>query len=300
MASAAAQSIVVPGQVITTEGGYIRGHGTYMQASESEEGEPVLIASVAGVVERVNKLISVRPIHSRFIAEVGDLVVGRITTVGSKHWKVDLGAHKDAVLALSSVNLPGGAQRIRTADDQLQMRTFYQEHDLISAEVQNVGADGGISLHTRSLKYGKLENGLLLQVPQVLIRRLKQHTVTLPAPIGVALILGTNGSVWITRALPDEWSSEDTSGDLHSLTPRAEQLMQLRKLHAETPILREERERICRVRNAAAALRHCSALLTPEAIVAVYNRSLSAGMPVQDMIKSESIISLVHPDAAQS
>jgi exosome complex component RRP4 len=51
--------IVVPGQVITSEGGFLRGHGTYIEEPE-EGGEPQLIACVAGVVERVNKLISVR------------------------------------------------------------------------------------------------------------------------------------------------------------------------------------------------------------------------------------------------
>lgn len=45
---------------------------------------------------------------------------------------VKVGAHKHAVLMLSSVNLPGGQQRMRTYEDQLQMRTFFQEHDLIS------------------------------------------------------------------------------------------------------------------------------------------------------------------------
>lgn len=43
---------------------------------------------------------------------------------------------------LSSVNLPGGQQRIRTYEDQLQMRSFFQEHDLISVSacVSFVGA----------------------------------------------------------------------------------------------------------------------------------------------------------------
>lgn len=45
---------------------------------------------------------------------------------------VKVGAYKHAVLMLSSVNLPGGQQRIRTYEDQLQMRTFFQEDDLIS------------------------------------------------------------------------------------------------------------------------------------------------------------------------
>ncbi len=43
-----------------------------------------------------------------------------------------VGAHRSAVLMLSSVNLPGGQQRMKTYEDQLQMRSFFQEHDLIS------------------------------------------------------------------------------------------------------------------------------------------------------------------------
>lgn len=36
------------------------------------------------------------------------------------------------------------------------MREYLQEGDLISAEVQNVQNDGTLSLHTRSLRYGKV------------------------------------------------------------------------------------------------------------------------------------------------
>lgn len=36
------------------------------------------------------------------------------------------------------------------------MRQYLQEGDLISAEVQDIFQDGSLSLHTRSLKYGKV------------------------------------------------------------------------------------------------------------------------------------------------
>jgi hypothetical protein len=45
------------------------------------------------------------------------------------------------------------------------------------AEIQNIGSDGQISLHTRSLKYGKLENGQLIVVPPSLVKRLPQVCV---------------------------------------------------------------------------------------------------------------------------
>ena len=38
------------------------------------------------------------------------------------------------------------------------------EHDLVSAEVQAYFQDGAMSLHTRSLMYGKLQNGVLVEV----------------------------------------------------------------------------------------------------------------------------------------
>ena len=51
-------TIGVKGFILNTS--YFRGHGTYADGDK-------LIASVAGVVERVNKLICVRPFKTRYI-----------------------------------------------------------------------------------------------------------------------------------------------------------------------------------------------------------------------------------------
>jgi exosome complex RNA-binding protein Csl4 len=145
------QSLVVPGQTITTEQGFLRGHGTYFELQEEQQGqgqgagqgqgEEHLVASLAGSLQRVNKLVSVlppssryHPTHSlthsllhasrftallythclsatmylvcnsshcdailipyRYIGEIGDLVVGRITAVESKRWKCDVSSQK--------------------------------------------------------------------------------------------------------------------------------------------------------------------------------------------------------------
>ena len=67
--------LVTPGDLIVDDDhGYLRGHGTY-----SVEGR--LYSSVCGVVERVNKLISVVPLKSRYHGHVGDVIVGRIKEV---------------------------------------------------------------------------------------------------------------------------------------------------------------------------------------------------------------------------
>ena len=73
-----------------------------------------MFASVANracvPLQRVNKLVSVRPLSSRYVAELGDVVVGRVTDVAGKRWKVDVAAQQAAILMLSAVNLPGGIQ----------------------------------------------------------------------------------------------------------------------------------------------------------------------------------------------
>ena len=110
---------------------FCRGHGTYL------DSESTVISSVAGVVERVNKLISVRALKARYTGEIGDIVVGRITEVPNvsfvcngniwrilmssyatkkkkkvapKRWKVDVNGRQDAILMLSAISLPGGIQ----------------------------------------------------------------------------------------------------------------------------------------------------------------------------------------------
>jgi exosome complex component RRP4 len=68
---------------------------------------------------------------------------------------------------------------------------------MLKAEVQQFYQDGSVSLHTRSMKYGKLRNGSLVSVPASLIKRSKTHLITLE--IGVDLILGLNGCIWVSK-----------------------------------------------------------------------------------------------------
>jgi hypothetical protein len=91
----------------------------------------------------------------RYVAQTGDVIVGRVNEVAAKRWKIDINGSQDGqclrplartphallqysdnvsavgVLMLSSVNLPGGQQRRRNAEDQLQMRSFFGENDLV-------------------------------------------------------------------------------------------------------------------------------------------------------------------------
>eukprot|EP00158_Paraphelidium_tribonemae_P001302 Partr_v1_DN24225_c0_g1_i1_m36689 putative Exosome complex len=179
----------------------MRGHGTFgTHANQQEDNNTTesssIFAAVAGHVDKVNKLITVQPSRSRYVAEVGDVVVGRIIECVQKRWRVDIRGCTDATLHLAAVNLPGGAQRRKLESDELQMRTFFKEGDLLVAEIQQTGGvEGNVALHTRSLKYGKLRNGMLVSIGCHLVQRSKSHF--LQFPMGVDVVVGVNGLIWI-------------------------------------------------------------------------------------------------------
>ncbi|QDZ23580.1 exosome complex RNA-binding protein [Chloropicon primus] len=217
---------------------YLRGHGTRVDVEYDGKGRrvrEVLRATVCGTVERVNKLVTVRPVGSQYTAEVGDVVVGVVTEISGKRWKVGLkgnptlvsgggGGGSEGVLHLSAVNLPGGAQRRRTWEDELNMRNVFRETDVVCSEVQSLHADGTVALHARSAKYGKLTSGTLVCVPSFLVKKQKHNFLTFSFgdedderagkskkqsgsrvrrrdkgadPNSVRVVLGYNGNIWV-------------------------------------------------------------------------------------------------------
>ena len=184
----------------------MRGHGTYIPALSS-----TITSTVAGHLHKTNKLLSVQPLRARYAPEIGDLVIGRIVSVQTKKWSVDIAAPMLASLPLSAINLPGGILRRRTAVDELNIRTFFQEGDLLVAEVQALHGDNTASLHTRSLKYGKLRNGIFASLSGAgggggivsrrggVVRSRRQNFTLSTAAGEIDVILGVNGYIFISK-----------------------------------------------------------------------------------------------------
>lgn len=200
-ADVSVQRLATTGQAIASATTFMRGHGAYLAANTSEgtTSTPMIHSSLCGVIHKTNKLISVSSLKSRYSPEVGDLVIGRITDLqpGNKRWKVDIQSRQDSNLLLSSINLPGGIQRRKLESDELEMRTFFKEGDLVVAEIQNIFTDGSTNLHTRSLNYGKLRNGQVILVNATLITRLKSHFVRMEQ-LGLEIVIGLNGMIWVS------------------------------------------------------------------------------------------------------
>ncbi|RPB21271.1 hypothetical protein L211DRAFT_790757 [Terfezia boudieri ATCC MYA-4762] len=202
-------SIVTPGETVTQDPQWMRGHGTYIPPTTANAvagtSTTTIISTLAGTLIKTNKLLSISPLATRYTPQIGDLVLGRIHSVQTKRWLVDITSTSLAVLLLSSINLPGGILRRRTAADELQIRGFFSEGDLLVAEVQSLmGLDGGVaSLHTRSLRYGKLRNGTLVVVGGGGVVRGRRHVWTITTAAGggeVDVVAGVNGWIWIAKS----------------------------------------------------------------------------------------------------
>lgn len=255
--------LITPGATIPTEDLSVRARGTLL--SDTESGR-VLTATVAGVVTRVNKLVMVRPLRAKYIPETGDVVVGRVVELAGRRWRLDVNAARHAVLLLSAVNLPGGIQRRRTHEDELNMRAFFKEGDLVSAEVQEQWDDGTVALHTRSLRYGKLGGGQFVRVQAELVKRAKKHFHALRC--GVHAILGNNGYIFLSERIEkhnDAVTVDDPTEDM--------------------------RRRVARVRNCILALNGEFIAIGPDTIMAVFDASVDDGVRLQDMTR---------PDVAKS
>jgi exosome complex component RRP4 len=291
--------LVVPGQVVATsssvdnEDSFLKGHGTYVERVQDEQR---LVASVVGLVHRVNKLITVIPASSTYYeGQVGDLIVGQVTLVAANRWKVALTGGRDAQLPLTGIVLPGGVQRVKTAQDQRDMRQHLQQGDWISAEVHKVSPnDASLLLHTRSTKYGKLECGTVVRVPPALIARRKNHNWTDYLGI-VDVVWGTNGLIWIQRKLSSLDGYKRQQGQVQDDQRDEDRHEQLRKEHAATPLLKEERMAIARVRNAMECLSMVHAMVTPEAVEQVYQDSLKSNLRPADMLFPDNVVALTAP-----
>jgi exosome complex RNA-binding protein Rrp4 len=75
-------------------------------------------------------------------------------------------------------------------------------------------------LHTRNPKYGKLEPGVLIDVPHKLIKKQKHHFITISAPwspqAAVGIVLGNNGNIWLSGLSRSAKESEKSEAERSS------------------------------------------------------------------------------------
>ncbi|KAK6164725.1 hypothetical protein DH2020_001589 [Rehmannia glutinosa] len=311
-------SVIVADDIsVNYEDAILKGHGT-------AEMDGRVVATLCGVVERVNKLVYVRSLRARYKPEIGDIIIGRVIEVAPKRWRLEINFSQDAVLMLSSMNLPDGIQekcidqlheqndnlmnavqalflalafqRRRTAIDELNMRTIFEENDVICAEVRGFQHDGCLHLQARSQKYGKLKRGQLLTIPPYLVKKRKQHFHHLDQ-YGIDLILGCNGFIWVGEHvevrddMADDLSDKPEQQNVKSLSTTSDEEVE----ETYTPL--DTRQNICRTANAIRVLSTLGFMVTVEVIMEIVDLSVSLNLDVHEMLGSEFYVIVAEKEA---
>jgi exosome complex component RRP4 len=245
--------------------------------------------------------------------EIGDLVVGRIVEVQARRWKVDIAAPLLAQLPLSAINLPGGILRRRTSADELQMRNFFVEGDLVVAEVQSVHQDGSATLHTRSLSYGKLRNGVFMAVTGTggsgsaaskksggaasniaapssaaavggVVRSRRQKWTVNAANGGgdIEIILGVNGYIWISKLADGAAAAAAAATETVSITRMEEMATHSIYSSQNDEIPRQTRREIARLAGCIRVLVEGGVRIEHDTVMNAYNASLEVDLEMAD------------------
>lgn len=139
--------------------------------------------------------------------------------------------------------------------------------------------DGSASLHTRSLKYGKLRNGYFLQVDPKGIGRSKTHVLALQGANGgeeIDVVLGVNGFVWISKKVALETSKSESAGRV-SITRLEEEASEAIYSSQNDYIAPATRKEIARVGNCIKAMVRHNQHVDEDTLTAVYEAAVALG-----------------------
>ncbi|KAL6121932.1 hypothetical protein NUSPORA_01088 [Nucleospora cyclopteri] len=182
---------VFPGEKISNNKNeeFTYGKGTFLR-------ENAICSAYFGYPVITDQLITAKPKFShRYVPEVGDVVIGRVSQIYNKKWKLEMNSEMETLLGLGSIILPGVAQRRKSEADQVEMRNIFKLNDLIVCEVQKINKSGSASLHTRSEKYGKLKDGILIKI---LPNNFTEMNSRFVRDKQLLIICGVNGFIWIS------------------------------------------------------------------------------------------------------
>lgn len=193
------------------------------------------------------------------------------------------------------------------------MRNFFVEGDLVVAEVQSVHQDGSATLHTRSLSYGKLRNGVFMAVTGtggsgsatskktggaasniaapssaaaavggVVRSRRQKWTVNASNGGGdIEIILGVNGYIWISK-LADGAAGAAAATETVSITRMEEMATHSIYSSQNDEIPRQTRREIARLAGCIRVLVEGGVRIEHDTVMRAYHASLEVDLEMAD------------------
>jgi len=188
------KDLVFPGDELATGLEFIPSNGTYRYNNK-------IYSKTTGLVNIQSRVVKVICLKGPYIPERGDVVIGKVTDIGTTYWMVDIGIPYSVYLPLKSV-ARGFVDSSRT-----DITRFLNLDDLVILKIFKVSNDMKIDGSMRGPEFHKLTGGRLIEinshkVPRLIgrkgsmIQMIKQHTKC-------KIIVGQNGWIWIKGEEPE-------------------------------------------------------------------------------------------------
>ena len=186
--------LVVPGQKLSTADKFKPGLGVYRE--KVNESESMLFSALTGLASLRGNVVSIVPLEGRlYVPLEGDVVIGIVSSVGSRGWMVDIGGPYPAVLSASNV--------LDRNDPAMHsdLSRILKAKDLIFAMVSSYDRtrDPMLTMNERGLK--KLVSGRLINVSPIKVPRIIGKQGSMISQIKEStksqILVGQNGRVLI-------------------------------------------------------------------------------------------------------
>src|SRR3989344_4672937 len=144
------RQIVVPGQILAEGMDYLPGDDVFRD-------KDVLVAQVLGVVGVNGRLIRITALAGTYLPKAGDIVIGKVVSVGFSGWRGDIGWGFEANLGLKDASSD-------FIDKGSDLTKYFAPDDYIMTQIVNVSGSKLIDLSMKGPGLRKLGSGRLLNV----------------------------------------------------------------------------------------------------------------------------------------
>ena len=181
------RQIVVPGSELAEGMDYLPGDYVF------RDGEK-LVSMRLGIVSIAGRLVKLVPLSGSYLPNRGDVVIGRVSSVGISGWRVDIGWAFEANLNLKDAS----SDFIERGSD---LTKYFDSGDYIMAQITNVAGSKIVDLTMKGPGLKKLSSGRVFRVNSMKVPRIigKQGSMIsmIKESTNCKVLVGQNGFTWL-------------------------------------------------------------------------------------------------------
>ena|SRR3989338_5064657 len=181
------KDVVVPGEVLCEDMGFLPGQGTYRQG-ERIYAERLGLANVDG------RMIKIIPLSGKYMPKRDDVIICKVIDITLNGWRLDTNSAYSAMLGLKEAS----SDFIERGADLTQI---YGIGDYAMCQVINVTSQKLVDVSMRGPGLRKLKGGRIIEVNPFKVPRIigKQGSMIsmVKQELNCNILVGQNGLVWI-------------------------------------------------------------------------------------------------------